>query len=69
MNVPLHIIRSQEIYLSTSKVAEFMQKSTRWVVQHKADFGVVIRKNNKRNLQFELTNVLKVWKKLNPEEN
>lgn len=59
-------IRKAQLYVSTEKAALMVGRSVRWVRDNKQKF-VFKRKNNCRNLEYELSSVLKVWQDLNGE--
>ncbi len=61
-----HILRSAEIWVSTQKAAQMCGMGPRWVQKWKSDFE--FRRKGKRNLEFEITSVLKVAEKLQEEK-
>lgn len=67
MNLPLHIIRATGIYLSSKKAAAMVGKSMRWMQANR--FRFTFRRKNKRNLEFELASILKVWHELYGEDD
>lgn len=63
MNLALNRLRQLDIYVSSEKAATMVGKSVRWVQENKDKFNYK-RKNQKRNLEFEITSVLQVWENL-----
>jgi hypothetical protein len=63
MTAALNRLRQLDIYVSSEKAATMVGKSVRWVQDNKERFKYR-RKNQKRNLEYELTSVLQVWENL-----
>jgi|GEM_PF-6624548 len=59
-------IRGAEKHLSTLEVARFLVRSVRWVRDNKKRFDFE-RQNQKRNLKYELSSVIKVWLEIENE--
>lgn len=52
---PLHRIRMQDIYVSSTRAASILGKSERWM---RLNRDLFIVDDSKRNLKFELSSVL-----------
>lgn len=67
MNRALVKIQELGIFVSTQKAATMVGRDVTWVQKNKRKF-VFKRKNGRRNLEFELTSVLRVWDKMYKDE-
>lgn len=68
MIVEPHKIRALKIYVSSHEAAGMVEKSVRWVQLNKHRFQFR-RQNGKRNLEMELTSVLKVYEKMKKQDH
>lgn len=66
MTAPLHKIRSTDVWISSKKAAGLLERSVRWVQMNRSRFDY--RRPGSRNLEFELSSVLKVWNELEAQK-